>query len=66
MRFPIDVIFLDKRGRVLGVVAHAESGAKALARPRGTRDTLELAAGAAQAQFAIGLGDTLRFVGPNA
>src|SRR5512141_326403 len=48
MRFPIDVVFLDRGLRVLGVVPNLRPWR--LAGRRGARHVLELAAGQAQAR----------------
>lgn len=56
MRFPIDVIFLNRQGLVLKVVHALKPWRQA--RARRARYTLELAAGVAQ-QHKIKLGDTL-------
>jgi len=44
MRYPLDIVFLDKRGCVLGV--HAALPPGRMRHCRGARQTLELAAGA--------------------
>ncbi|MCC2672130.1 MAG: hypothetical protein K0Q72_4602 [Armatimonadetes bacterium] len=46
MRYPIDVLYLDRSHRVLDVVQHLRPWRIAIA-PRGTRVTVELPAGAA-------------------
>lgn len=62
MGFPIDVVFLDRNGRVLSV--HASVAPGAISRgPRGTRATLELAAGAA-APLGLSPGSIVTFQGP--
>lgn len=56
MRFPIDVVFLDRGLRVLGVIPNVRPWR--LAGRRGARHVLELAAGQAQAR-AIRQGERL-------
>ena len=47
MRFPIDVLFLDRQGRILKI-AHSLRPNRAVIAPRGTHAVLELAAGRAR------------------
>jgi uncharacterized membrane protein (UPF0127 family) len=53
MLFPLDVVFLDRRGRVLRVDEMVTPGQKKIRGPRGTRAVLELAAGSAADIFGI-------------
>jgi uncharacterized membrane protein (UPF0127 family) len=46
MRFPIDAVFLDEGGKVVGI--ERELGPWRTARHRGAKAVLELAAGAAE------------------
>ena len=62
MRFPIDAVFLDARGRVVRVAANLRPWRLATA-ARGARDTLELPAGAA-ARAGTQAGDELVFEPP--
>lgn len=59
MLFPIDVVFLDAQGRVLGVKSGVAPGVKRLTGPNGTKRILELAAGAAAEHFQLAAGDVL-------
>ena len=59
MRFPIDAVFLDRELRVVRVVADLRPWR--IARARGARSVLELAAGEA-ARRGVSEGDTLRVV----
>jgi uncharacterized membrane protein (UPF0127 family) len=59
MRFPIDLIFLDKKNRVLGVKQHVRPNQISLA-PRGTCSLLELAEGNVK-KTGIHLDDILLF-----
>jgi uncharacterized membrane protein (UPF0127 family) len=56
MRFPIDLVFLDKRLRVVGVSAHVRPWK--LAGRRGARTVLELSAGESE-ERAIRVGEQL-------
>lgn len=56
MRFPIDVIYLDREGRVVKIVSHLAPWRFSSA--RGARSTLELAAGAC-ARNGIAVGDVI-------
>ena len=62
MRFAIDAVFVDKRGRVVRVAANLRPWRLATA-ARGAKDTLELAAGAA-ARAGTQAGDELVFEPP--
>jgi uncharacterized membrane protein (UPF0127 family) len=61
MRFPIDVVFLDREGRVVKVVHSMQPWRTALG--GGGRDALELNAGEATSHQ-IDAGDRLLFVAP--
>ena len=62
MRFPIDAVFLDARGRVVRVAANLRPWRLATT-ARGANDTLELPAGAA-ARAGTQAGDELVFEPP--
>ena len=59
MRFPIDVVFLDRELRVMSVRSHVRPWR--MARQRRARAVLELAAGEAQRR-GVATGDQLRLV----
>jgi uncharacterized membrane protein (UPF0127 family) len=61
MHIPLDVVFLDRELRVVGVAADLQPWR--MAGRRGARLTLELAAGEA-ARRGIATGDDLRIAGP--
>ena len=58
MRFPIDVVFLDRDGAILKTCTHVAPN-RARWAPRTTASTLELSSGAG---VNLALGQTLRFV----
>ena len=60
MRFPIDIVFIDGRLRVLGVRKNVQPNSACVA-SRGTRSTLELSAGACD-QHSVRPGQHLTFV----
>ena len=57
MPFPIDIVFLDRAGKVLAVTQDVAPDVKRLKGPRGTRRILELAAGAVGRAVTLQVGD---------
>ena len=62
MRFPIDVAFIDGDGSVLAVRPDIAPGRLRVAGPRGTRATVEAAAGALS-RWGVAVGDRIDVVG---
>ncbi len=62
MRFPIDVVYLDRAGKVVKVVADMKPW-RVSAGGRGARQVLELPSGSA-AQAGLQLGDEIEFRAP--
>ena len=62
MLFPIDVVFVDRQGLILKIVESIPPARRRVAGPRGTRATLELAAGAARREFSLTVGRKLELL----